>query len=856
MDRTPQNRASQPPQGRPPYNQPPQTGPVAPPNTGQQMPPAQYNQQMPPMNPGQAIPAQQWDPRRAALMAGFNATEQNNPSPLLASVIAHREETVRRNTSRLQALEPPPEAEPEPKQPEKKAPRPKGPSPLSGIFRRLSRKRVPVLIQMSEVECGAACLAMILRYYGRKSSISEVSERSSVGRDGLTALSIVKTARDYGMRVRSVSLKENDFRYVTLPAIVHWQFNHFIIVERWSPKIVEVVDPAGGRKSLPADEFDAGFTGVVIMMEPGTQFVRNTSAPQMTLGTYITQYVRRAPGVLVQIILGSLLLQLFGLAMPLLTKIVIDQVIPLKAGDILPLLGIGVIVMVLAQLVTMLLRAALLIYLQARIDTQIMPNFFEHLLTLPTSFFQKRSSGDIMARLSSNVTVRDIISNQLVSTFLDGSLVIVYLIILLTQAWDFGAFVIVIGLLQIALLLGTQRVSHELNRQELEATGKTQGYVAEVLGGIYTLKAAGAEQRTFARWVNLFFSQLNTSMRQNYLSSVVSTFMFTLQTLSPLALLWIGAIQVLNGSMQVGTMLALNALAVAFLSPLASLVSSGQQLQVVHAHLERIADVLDAQPEQDVQRVQQPPALSGRIYLEHISFSYDANSPRILKDISLHIEPGQKIAIVGRTGSGKSTLGRLALGLCLPTEGEIYYDGIPLRFLNYQAVRAQFGVVMQDAAVFSGSIRENIAFNAPDIGMERITRAAQMAVIHDDILQMPMGYETYVSEGGSVLSGGQRQRLAIARALAHAPAILLMDEATSALDVITEQKVEQNLRTLGCTQMIIAHRLSTVRNADRILVIEEGMLVEHGTHEQLIKQNKYYARLIRSQVATGDMKAD
>jgi ATP-binding cassette subfamily B protein len=238
------------------------------------------------------------------------------------------------------------------------------------------------------------------------------------------------------------------------------------------------------------------------------------------------------------------------------------------------------------------------------------------------------------------------------------------------------------------------------------------------------------------------------------------------------------------------------------------------------------------------------------------SFRYDANSPYVLTDISLHIESGQKIAIVGRSGSGKSTLGQLLLGLYIPTEGEIFYDGIPLRFLNYQAVRSQFGVVMQNSALFSGSIRENIAFNVPDIGMERVAKAAQIAAVHDDIMQMPMGYETFVSEGGNALSGGQRQRIAIARAIAATPAIMLFDEATSALDVITEQKVEQNLRWLGCTQIIIAHRLSTVRNADRILVLDDGKLVEQGTHDKLIRQNRYYAKLIRSQLASGEIKGD
>jgi ATP-binding cassette subfamily B protein len=833
MDRDPQRNLS------------PQREPM-PPGLQQRSPQA-------PISPALPSPQQQMPLRRISDIRGLSQDERKNPSPLVASVIAHHEQAVRRNTTGLEPYTAPTPPKPQARD-DRRPPLQVVFGRLQALSQRLHHKRVPVLLQMSEVECGAACLAMILRYYGRKTSISEVSERAGIGRDGMSALGIVKVARDYGLRVRSVSLKDNDLRFVTLPAIVHWQFNHFLIVERWSPNSVDVVDPATGYKRMPGAEFDAGFTGIVLMLEPGVQFVRHTNTPEITLGTYVTEYIKRAPITLVQIIAASLLLQLFGLIFPLLTEVVVNQVIPNKVSDVLPLLGAGIIVIVIAQLLTMLLRAALLVYLQTRIDTRIMPAFFEHLLTLPASFFQKRSSGDILTRIESNTIVRDIISNQLVSAALDGGLVIFYLLILFVQSPIFGILVLIIALFQAAVLLFTNRPMRNLNRRELEAAGKTQGYVAEALAGITTLKAAGAEQRAFARWANLFFDQLNTSVRQNYLSSTIASFLTTLSTLAPLLLLWIGTIQVLQGTMLVGTMLALNALASAFLTPVASLVGSGQQLQIVHSHLERITDVLNAQPEQDVQRVQEPPHLTGRISMEHVSFRYDANSPYVLRDISLQIEPGQKIAIVGRSGSGKSTLGQLLLGLYIPTEGEILYDNIPLRFLNYQAVRAQFGVVMQNSAIFSGSIRENIALNVPDIGLERIAKAAQIAAVHDDIMQMPMGYETFVSEGGSALSGGQRQRIAIARAVAAAPAIMLFDEATSALDVITEQKVEQNLHRLSCTQIIIAHRLSTVRNADRILVLEDGKLVEQGTHHELIRLNRYYANLIRNQLASGEIK--
>ncbi|WP_201362602.1 peptidase domain-containing ABC transporter [Dictyobacter formicarum] len=794
--------------------------------------------------------------RRLAQLAELGRISRHS-SALVKDTVEQREQTIARNSRELAAQPMPPV------QPPTSA---RQPAPIVGLlqalwlaifemYHTLFRRRVPVLLQMSVVECGAACLAMILCYHGRKTTISEISNQAGVGRDGLSALEIVKTARKYGLRVRPISLQDNDFRAVSLPAIIHWQFNHFVIVERWGPRKVDIVDPASGRKRIPIEEFEDNFTGVVIMLEPGTQFVRHTTASRISLYNYAKLYVKRAPIILLQICAATILLQSFGLALPVATSFVIDSVIPHEQSNLLPLLGAAAVIVLAAEFVTSLLRNILLTYLQARIDLTMLPNFFEHMLSLPHSFFQKRTSGDILARINSNATIRDIISNQLISTFLDSCTIIISLVILFWYSSTFGFCVLAIGLLQVMLLLCTKHKVRALSRQDLENAGKLQGYVGEMLTGIGTLKAAGAEHRAFEQWSNLFVNQLNISIRRNYFTSTVSTCLVSLQALAPLALLWLGAQLVMSHHLQVGAMVGLSTLGAYVLSPLSSLVRSAQQVQLVHSHLERIADVLDAQPEQNIQTVQQPPRLSGRVSLDHVNFQYDSNSPHILKDISLHIQPRQKIAIVGRTGSGKSTLGKLLLGLLIPSQGEINYDGIPLRFLNYQAVRAQFGVVMQDASVFSGTIRQNIAFNAPDISIEAVIQAARLADLHEDIMKMPMGYETFVSEGGSALSGGQRQRLAIARALASQPSILLLDEATSALDVVTEQHVEQNLRALPCTQIIIAHRLSTIRNADCILVLDDGVLIEQGTHQQLLQRNSYYAHLIQNQLASGEVKA-
>lgn len=724
---------------------------------------------------------------------------------------------------------------------------------ISSPPRKKRWRRVHELRQMSAVECGACCLAMILNYYGCTVGVSDVQERCGVGRDGLSALAIVKAARQYGLRVRSVSLKKNDFRFITLPAIAHWEFNHFIVVERYSSRYIDIIDPATGRRRLSYAEFEESFTGILMMLEPGANFDRQASTRTLSLWTYLRS-LPNMQGVVAQIIGISLLLQIFGLGVPLLTQTIIDYIIPTRANHLLIMLGICMLFLIMMQSVMKLLRVSLLLYLQTRIDAQMMLHFLEHLLSLSYRFFQMRLNGDLLARTESNSAIRDLLTSQIISTLLDGSSVIIYLIVLIMQSKLFAGVTVVIGAIQVGLLLTTASAIRRLTMRDLIAQGKTQGYLNEVLAGIATVKAAGAEQRALAHWTNLFFDELNISNQRNYLQAIVGIAFEILQFLSPLLLLWIGAMQVISGTMSVGSMLALSTLAVSFLGPLSSLASSGQKLQIAHAHFDRLADVLGSEPEQDLQQVQLPPKLKGNLELRHVSFQYDPNTSPVLNDIVVRIRPGQKVALVGKTGSGKSTLGKLLIGLIIPTKGEILYDGIPLQKLNYQEVRRQFGVVLQESFVFSGSVRENIAFNNPDMDMQQITRVAKAAALHEDIEKMPMGYETLLSEGGSVFSGGQRQRLALARALANNPALVLLDEATSALDVETERAVEQSLNSLSCTQIVIAHRLSTIRNADLILVLDQGRIVEQGTHYRLLQRGGFYAHLIAVQMENGEIE--
>jgi ATP-binding cassette subfamily B protein len=738
----------------------------------------------------------------------------------------------------------------------------RAPVPIPAVLRRnfgrlarqiqnFSPRRVPVLMQMNAVECGAACLAMILSYHGRHTTVGDCRSAFGTGRDGVTARTLAQAGREQGLRVRAYSVQGemSDFQYVSLPAIVHWDFNHFVVVERWSPKGVEIVDPARGRLELTRAEWEAGFTGVVLDMTPGAEFARRRYALHTSWRTYLSGLLS-LPGtspLLGQVLGASLVLQLFGLLVPLLTKVLLDQVLPYHLTDLMAMLALGMGLLVVGQTLTAYLRSNLLIYLQAQLDSHMMLGFFEHLLSLPFRFFQERSVGDLLMRLASNSTIRETLTGQTLAILLDGLFVLVYLVLLLGIDPRFGVLVVLLGAVQVVVVQASLPKVQGLVQRDLAAQAESQSYLVEALNGIATLKAAGAEPRAFETWSNLFFKQLNVALVRQHLSAWLETIMLFLRVVAPLALLLFGAMRVLEGALTLGTMLALNGVASAFLSPLTSLVTNLQRLQVVGAHLQRLADVMEAEPEQVADQTQVAPPLTGRIELQDISFRYDPQSPWVLQNITLAVEPGQKVAFVGRTGSGKSTLAKLLLGLYPPTQGEIYFDGVPLSRLNYRSVRRQIGVVLQEAFLFSGSIRENIAFNEPALPLSAVQYAARMAVIHSDIVQMPMGYETRVAEGGTGLSGGQRQRLALARALATAPAILLLDEATSHLDAVTEHNVEQNLSRLRSTRMVIAHRLSTVRDADLIVVLDQGKMVEHGSHEALMARQGAYYELVRNQ---------
>ncbi|MEV0237652.1 peptidase domain-containing ABC transporter [Nonomuraea sp. NPDC050786] len=706
-------------------------------------------------------------------------------------------------------------------------------------------RRVPVLMQNTVSECGAACLAMVLSFHGHRVSLHELTDRLQVGRDGLTALAVVAAARESGLTARAFSLEPEDLARIPMPAVVHWEFNHFVVVERWAPGRVDIVDPARGRRRLTAEEFNAGFTGVLLAFEPGPEFRRGRSSAARTWRRrFLKDLVMRRRGLIAQVVLASLLLQLLGLVLPLFSQVLVDRVLPMGAESLLGLLGAGVVLATVTQFVLGALRSVLLVAVRAGADAELTRGVVSHLIALPYRYFATRGTGDLVTRAGSVAVLREMLTGQILSALLDGPLAIGYLILVVVRDPLFGACLLGVALLQIVLLVATGRRVNYLAQQGLTAFSATQSQLIQAIGGIETLKASGAEKHAVGQWSRNFTAQLNADIRGGITQGLLEAALGAIRVLAPLALLWVGAWRVLDGELTLGALLALNAVAVGALTPLSSLMSSMRSLQQAGAHFDRLSDILtsDPEPSDGIEVLR----LRGAVELRDVGFRYDPRAPWTLQGISLKIEPGQKVALVGPSGSGKSTLARLLLALHTPTTGEIRYDGVPVSELNLRTLRRQFGVVTQDPSLFTGTIRENIALNEPGASFDRIVEAARTARLDAEIREMPMKYETMLTEGAG-LSGGQRQRLALARALLSRPKILLLDEATSNLDSESEAAIESHLARLTQTRIVIAHRLSTIRDADLILVVDGGRVVERGTHDRLLADGGRYAALVAAQ---------
>lgn len=709
------------------------------------------------------------------------------------------------------------------------------------------RRRIPYIQQTTATECGAVCLAMILEFHGKRLRLDEIRDLIGVGRDGADALGILETGHLLGLRGRGVQVDDvRNLRYLSRASVLHWQFNHFVVFDKLTRDGAVIVDPAAGRRTVSFDELRRAFTGIALTFEPSEDFT--TGGERSTgVGRYVRQILTQS-GLLTRILVTSLLVQILALGLPLCTGLLVDRVVPREDYHLLMVLSVGLAMIVGFNFLAGLIRAHLMLHLRTQLDAKITLEFLEHLIDLPYAFFQRRSAGDLMMRLNSNTMIRETLTSTALTGLLDGALATLYLILLFLAQLELGLLVLVLALLRVGLFLLSRRRYGDLMSEALQTQAQSRNYQVQMLAGIETLKAMGAERRAVEQWSNLFVDELNVSLARGRLSALVDTLLAALGTASPLIILVYGGTLVLGGELTLGTMLAVSALATGFLTPITSLVSTAIQLQLMGSYIERINDVMETPKEQQRTEVSQAAPLQGRITLDRVSFSYSATAPTVVREVSVDIEPGSFVALVGSSGAGKSTLAKLLLGLYQPTAGQIFFDGIELGSLDLRSVRNQLGIVTQQPYLFGTSVRANIALTDPGLAMPRIVQAAKLAHIHDDVMAMPMAYDTLIADGGASLSGGQRQRIALARALVQRPAILLLDEATSNLDSVTERDIQLELANLRCTRIVIAHRLSTILEADVILVMEQGRVIERGTHHQLLANPGVYRQLIAAQV--------
>jgi ATP-binding cassette subfamily B protein len=719
------------------------------------------------------------------------------------------------------------------------------------VFSRLRARRskkVPYIAQLTPTDCGAASLSMALALFGKETQIHAVRMQLGTGRNGVTAKQLLTAARHYGFRARGVQVDLNTLQYLTQGAILHWELNHFVVFERSDKKHLYIVDPAIGRRRLPLAEASKALTGVAILLEPSEAFKTEKPERKNRYKRYI-DWIFGVRSTWSRVLLTSFFLQLLALAVPSVMGALVDKVVPRADEQLLWLVAAGCLSMSSFYFLSSFLRSRLLLHLRTQIETKMSLAFVEHLLALPYAFFQQRTTGDLMMRLSSQAAIRELLTTGALSALLDGAMVLLYFVLLVGAAPILAAVAAGLAVAQVTIVLFAGKKNADLMTEGLAVQARLEAYQVEMLAGVETLKSMGAGQRATARWTDLYVNVLNAALARGEFDSTFSSLIGTLRFIGPIALLLTGAHLVLDGSLSLGIMLGLSSLGSGFLEPVANLVSTAMKLTQLRSYMARLEDVLDAPVEPTRSDAVARP-LSGHIEVRELSFRYPSEVQPTLEGVSFEIAPGECVAIVGASGSGKSTLARLLAGLYQPASGGIAYDGMQLAQMDLTRLRERLGIVTQDTRLFSGTLRDNVTLFEPTVQDAAVQRACELACLHPDIMRMPMGYDTVLADGGTSLSGGQRQRLSLARALLREPDILILDEATSALDTVTEQRVQQALRSLRCSRVLVAHRLSTIIESDKIVVLEQGRVAGVGRHADLLLRCPAYQNLIRAQHET------
>lgn len=714
------------------------------------------------------------------------------------------------------------------------------------------RVKTPTVLQMEAVECGAASLSIVLSYYKSFIPLEELRISCGVARDGSKANNILKAARQYGMEAKGYRKNPEDLRNMPWPVIIHWNFNHFLVLEGIQKDRVFLNDPVTGPREITFEELDQSFTGVVLTMKPAEGYV-----PQGKTSSLLSSLSSRIQGsekALVYAIIAGLFLVLPGLVIPVFSKIFIDQVLLGHLNNwLFPLLvGMGITALLRALLIW--LQRYYLLRLEMKLALSSSSRFFWHVLRLPIEFFSQRHSGDIASRVAINDRVAQLLSGQLAVAALNCVMILFYLLLMLQYSVLLAVVTVGVSLLNVIFMQFITRKRNDQNLRLLQESGKMQGVSMNGLQVIETLKSNSSESDFFVKWSGYQAKLLQSNQQFGVSNQFLMSVPTLLTSLGAVAVLFFGGFQVMDGALTIGSLVAFQSLAASFSQPVNEMVMLAGTIQEAGGSMKRLDDVLqypvDRQIQSDLDEADEQKdsaKLSGQVQISNLTYGYSKLEAPLIDQFNLSIQPGMKVALVGGSGSGKSTIAKLIAGIYEPWEGEIRFDDLRRDEIARHRMGNSLAVVDQEIVLLEGTIKENITFWDATIPETDIVRAAKDAVIHDHIAERSGGYDHMISENGGNFSGGQRQRLEIARALSGNPSILILDEATSALDPATEKLVDDSLRRRGLTCITVAHRLSTIRDADEIIVLERGKIIERGTHTFLMEQNGYYTRLIQSQ---------